>query len=95
LGEAVQPIFNTLITLAVVAFVVYRRSALREPLPFWSVLTTALSLFLIELENITSLLFTYDHALVHRLLFLLFSLSLLAIVWFLPNVNQNRGGTEP
>lgn len=97
MGEAVQPIFNALVTLALVAFVFYRRTALREALPFWVVFLPAVLLFVIEVENVASLLFAYSHPLVHRLLFFLFTLSLLGIAWFIPSLASAtaRGGEEP
>ena len=94
MSEIVQPLFNVLVAFAVVGYVFAKRSALSVYVPFWTVLAPSLLIATLEAENVVAVLVTYNHALIHRFLFLLLVLSFLALAWALPPVADLRRGEE-
>ena len=89
--DAIQSIFNLLVSLAVLGFIIYRRQSFRDIVPSWTILTPISLMFLMELEGSLALILGYNNLLIHRIFFLLLVTSLLLLALHLPSPSHPPG----
>lgn len=89
--DAIQSIFNLLVSLAVLGFILYRRQSFRDIMPTWTILAPISLMFLMELEGSLALIIGYDNLLIHRVFYLLLVISLLLLAIQLPTPNPPPG----
>lgn len=82
--DAIQSIFNLLVSLAVLGFILYRRQSFSEIVPSWTILTPAFLMFIMEFESSIALIAGYNNLLIHRIFYLLLVTSLLLLALHLP-----------
>ena len=88
---AIQLVFNLLISLAVLGFVLYRQQFLREIMPVWTLLTPPLLIVVMQIESLVAAVYGFKNVFVHHVLFLLLVTSLLILAWHLPVVGKGEG----